>query len=126
MFEGIGHDGFQDSARSAQRNVIVRLLQCALTIKVSLLEDRAQFGVVHEIEPVRRRFFGGRRGVGDAGVFAGVQAGERGNRLLEDSEQSLDNLGRRRSFDGVTAAERIRNAWLNERASQWALLPPDN
>jgi len=39
VFQRVGHDGFQDSARSAQRQVIVLLLERAPTIGVRLLDN---------------------------------------------------------------------------------------
>ena len=54
VFQRVGHDGLQDSAGSAQRQVILLLLQGAAAIGVGLFDNGAEFDVVNEIEPVRR------------------------------------------------------------------------
>ena len=94
VFQRVGYDGLQDSARSPQRQVIVPLLEGTPTIGVGLLDNGPELGVVNEIEPARRRCFRRFRN-----GLAIVHSGERGNGLLEDVEQSLDDLGWRRPFD---------------------------
>src|SRR5712691_11435453 len=66
------------------------------TIGVGLLDNGPELGVVNKIEPARRRRF--RRCTNGLAI---VHSGERGNGLLEDVEQSLDDLGRRRPFEGT-------------------------
>ncbi len=87
VFQRVSYDGLQDSARRAQRQVIVPLLESAPAIGVGLLDNGPEFGVVNEIEPARRRRFRRCRN-----GFAFVHSGERGNGLLEDVEQSLDAI----------------------------------
>src|SRR5580692_4571378 len=55
VFQRVGHDGFQDSARRLQRHVIIASLEGASAISVSLLDDRSEFEVMNEVEAVGRR-----------------------------------------------------------------------
>ncbi len=96
VFQRVSYDGLQNSACSAQRQVIVPLLEGAPTIGVGPLDNGPEFWVVHEIEPARRRRFSRCRD-----DLAIVHSGERGNGLLEDVEESLDDLGWRRALDGT-------------------------
>ena len=96
VFQRIGYDGLENPARSAQRQVVVPLLEGTPTVGVGLLDNGPELGVVNEIKPARRRRFRRRRN-----GLAIFHSGERGNGLLEDVEQSLDDLRRRRPFHGM-------------------------
>jgi len=53
VFQRVGHNGLQDSARSAQRQVIVLLFEGALAFGVSLFDNGPKLEVVNEIKAVR-------------------------------------------------------------------------
>ena len=55
VFQRIGHDGLKNSTGSEQRSIVVRIIEGAPAIRVSLLENRPEFMVVNEVEAVRRR-----------------------------------------------------------------------
>jgi hypothetical protein len=55
VFQRVGHNGFQDSAGSAQRQVIVLLLEGASAVDVGLLENRPELRVVNEFKSAGRR-----------------------------------------------------------------------
>jgi hypothetical protein len=73
------------------------LLEGAATIGISLLDNGPEIGVVNKLETARRRRFRERRHA--RGI---VDSCERRNSLIENAEQSLDDLGRRRSFYRMT------------------------
>src|ERR1700733_12955424 len=50
-FQCVGHDGFQYSARGAQRQVVIALFDGAPAIYVGLLDNRPQLQAVDELEP---------------------------------------------------------------------------
>jgi hypothetical protein len=97
VFQSVCNDRLQDSARSEQRQVIVFLLEGAATIGISVLDNGPEIGVVNKLETARRRRFRERRHA--RGI---VDSCERRNSLIENAEQSLDDLGRRRSSYGMT------------------------
>jgi len=55
VFQRVGHNGFQDSAGSAQRQVIVLLLEGASAVDVGLLENRPELRVVNEFKSAGRQ-----------------------------------------------------------------------
>ena len=96
MFERIGDDGFQNSARCAQSQFEFSLFHRATAVGVGLFENLAQFRVVDEFEPagwdiLRRDDY-----------WASVIPGKGGDGLREDIEQALDDLLRSRSFRGAS------------------------
>src|ERR1700683_1918328 len=102
-FQGPGYYGFEDAARSAQRQVVIFLLKRLAAIGIGLLKHRAKIGVANELEAARSRRLrccGCRRKFRSVGAI--LHSGKRGDGLLQNVDQSIDDLGGRRAFRGAT------------------------
>src|ERR1700693_3313098 len=96
VFERVGHDGFQNSGSSHQRNLIVAFSQGSPAIGIGLLEYRPKFGIVNEFEPARWRR-GGRSGRNRLIV----RPCKRSDSLSQNAEQLLSEFGRSCACDGT-------------------------
>ena len=87
VFEGVGDDGFENSACRHQREIVIALIERTAAIGIRVLEDRTNLGVVNEVEAVRGGLLGGG---GDDCALVGAR--QRCDGLAENCKQLLNDF----------------------------------
>jgi hypothetical protein len=97
VLEGIRYDGFQNSAGRHHGQIVISFFEGGPAISVSLLKHRPNLGIVNELESPGRWLL--RRCRNNRRI---VRSRERSNRLSEDAEKLLNDLGGRSPLGRTT------------------------